>query len=258
MVAPLFGFARFGFNHYDRVEFMREAWTLDNYIHFFSDPIFLGILWRTIEMAFLATSMCLIIGFPIAFNLARTKSRFKSAAVFLIVLPLFISGTIRCVGWMIVLAQGSLIDNVFFYMTGTRTNLMHTNVAVLFGIASFNLPYLILTLQSAIEGVDEELQNAAEGLGATPQQAFWNVTWPLVFPGVVVAAVLSFVLAMNAYAAPILLGGPRYLMMAPLLYWEFGTQNNWPMASVVAFVIMGTTLLLTGVASSVLLKRRER
>jgi putative spermidine/putrescine transport system permease protein len=256
MVIPLIAFARYGFNSYDRIELMKQAWDIGNYVRFFSDPFFLGVLLRTIGMAFLATVLCLAIGFPIAFQLVRTQSRFKSIAVFLIVLPLFISGTIRCVGWMIVLARGSLLDTVIVTVSGARIDLMHTTLAVLFGIASFNLPYLILTLQSAIEGVDMELQQAAEGLGATPQRAFWRVIWPLAFPGVVVAAILSFVLAMNAYAAPVLLGGPRFQMMAPLLYWEFGTQNNWPMASVVAFVIMGTTLLLVGIASALLLRRR--
>jgi putative spermidine/putrescine transport system permease protein len=89
-------------------------------------------------------------------------------------------------------------------------------------------------------------------LGATPARAFWRVIWPLSLPGIGIAAILSFILGMNAYATPVLLGGPRFQMMAPLLFWEFNTNSNWPFSAALAFILMATTLLLTTLANSII------
>ena len=175
----------------------------------------------------------------------------------LTLLPLFIGSTVRTVGWMIVFARDGVVDQVARQAAGTRLDLMFTPAAVVIGIVSFNLPYLILTAQSVFEGIDTRLEEAAQGLGAAPSRAFWRVVWPLALPGIGVAGILCFILSMNAYATPVLLGGPRFHMMAPLLYWEFGTNNNWPFAAALAFVLMGTTLLLT-VSANVLIPRRYR
>jgi putative spermidine/putrescine transport system permease protein len=116
---------------------------------------------------------------------------------------------------------------------------------------------MVLTLQSVFEGIDSRLEEAAQGLGAAPGRAFWKIVWPLALPGVGIAAVLSFILGMNAYATPVLLGGPRFQMMAPLLFWEFNTNNNWPFSAALGFILMATTLLLTTLAN-VLIPRRYR
>src|SRR5206468_452053 len=108
--------------------------------------------------------------------------------------------------------------------------------------------FMILTLQAVIEGIDSHLEEAARGLGAPPGRAFWRVVWPLALPGVLIAGILSFILSMNAYATPVLLGGPRFHMMAPLIYAEFAANNNWPLAASLAFILMATTLVLTGIA----------
>ncbi len=153
--------------------------------------------------------------------------------------------------------RDGVLDQAARHAAGTRLDLMFTPAAVVIGIVSFNLPYLILTAQSVFEGIDTRLEEAAQGLGAAPSRAFWRVVWPLALPGIGVAGVLCFILGMNAYATPVLLGGPRFHMMAPLLYWEFGTNNNWPFAAALAFVLMGTTLLLT-LSANVLIPRRYR
>ena len=125
------------------------------------------------------------------------------------------------------------------------------------GIVSINLPFVVLTIQSTIETIDTRIEEAARSLGAAPGRLFWRIVWPLALPGTATAGVLCFILAMNAYATPYLLGGPRFQMMAPILYWEFSTNNNWPFASALALVLMGTTLVLTA-ASGMLVPRRYR
>ena len=211
----------------------------------------------TVGVAVATTALCLLFGLPLAWWIARMQSRWKGALMLAIVLPLFIGSTVRTVGWMIVFARDGVLDQLARHTTGGRLDLMFTPAAVVIGIVSFNLPYLILTTQSVFEGIDTRLEEAAQGMGAAPARAFWRVIWPLALPGVGVAGILCLILSMNPYATPVLLGGPRFHMMAPLLYWEFGTNNNWPFAAALAFILMGTTLLLT-FSANVLIPRRYR
>ena len=116
-------------------------------------------------------------------------------------------------------------------------------------IIAVNLPYMVLTLQSVLEGINRNLEEAAFSLGAAPLTMFRRVLWPMALPGIAAGSILTFILAMNAYATPVLLGGPEFRMMAPVVYSQF-QLNNWPSAAAVAFVLMGTTLVLTIVAST--------
>jgi putative spermidine/putrescine transport system permease protein len=150
-----------------------------------------------------------------------------------------------------------MINVVAGALLGTRFDLMFTTGAVIAGIVSVNLPYVVLTVQGVFEGIDPALEEAAEGLGAPPRRAFWRIVWPLALPGIGIATVLCFILAMNTYATAVLLGGPRFQMMAPLIYWEFSSNNNWPFSAALAFILMATTLLLTALAN-VAIPRRYR
>jgi putative spermidine/putrescine transport system permease protein len=250
LVAPLAILARFSLNHFDRRRLMVEALTPENYLRFVNDRFYAGVLGTTLAVALVTTALCVLFGFPIAYRLARMQSRWKSVLVLAVVLPLFIGSTVRAVGWMGVLARNGIVDAlVGLVRPDTHLVLLYTPVAVGIGILSINLPYFILTLQSVIEGIDPRIEEAAENLGATPARRFWRVLLPLARPGLVTGAVLVFILAMNAYATPVLLGGSRFQMMAPMLFDEFSTNNNWPFAAALAFVLMGTTLVLTGLSS---------
>jgi putative spermidine/putrescine transport system permease protein len=255
MAAPLVLLARYSVNQFSPTDLMIEAVTPENYLRFFTDPFYLAVMRTTIGVAVLTTLACLLLGLPLAWRLARMGSRWKRFCVLGVMLPLFIGSTVRTVGWMILLARGGLMDSAARRVLGVSVDLMFTPTAVIVGIISFNLPYVILTAQSVFEGVDSRLEEAAQGLGAAPGRAFWRVVWPLVLPGVATAAILCFILSMNAYATPVLLGGPRFQMMAPLLYWEFANNNNWPFAAALAFILMATTLLLTAVANLVIPRR---
>jgi putative spermidine/putrescine transport system permease protein len=257
LVAPLLLILRFSLNQYDATELMIETLTGANYLRFFSDPFYRGVLRTTLTVAVATTVLCLLLGLPLAYRLARMTSRWKSLCMVAIVLPLFIGSTVRMVGWLILFARGGLVDGVSRMLTGQGLELMYTTFAVVAGIVSINLPFVVLTIQSTIETIDIRIEEAAESLGAAPGRAFWRVVFPLALPGTATAGILCFILSMNAYATPYLLGGPRFQMMAPLLYWEFSTNNNWPFASALALILMSTTLLLTA-SSSILIPRRYR
>jgi putative spermidine/putrescine transport system permease protein len=172
------------------------------------------------------------------------------------VLPLFIGATTRTAGWMILFSHGGMIDIAVRALFGMSSlGLANTELAVIIGIVSINLPFTVLTLQAVFEGIDPRLEEAAASMGAAPAHSFRRVVMPLAMPGVLIAAVLCFILGMNAFATPLLLGGPRFQMMAPLLYWEFSSNNNWPFAGVLAFVLMASTLALTLAAGAVIPRR---
>ncbi|HEY6430672.1 MAG TPA: ABC transporter permease [Acetobacteraceae bacterium] len=255
LLGPLALLARFSLNRFDPTAIMIAALTPANYARFFTDPFYRDVLVTTVRVAAIVTVACLIFGVPMAWRLARTTSRFKSVWLMLIILPLFIGAVTRTSGWMILFARGGMLDIAGRLFHAGHIDVMFTENAVIAGIVSINLPFTILTLQSVFEGIDPRLQEAAASMGATPARAFRRVVLPLALPGVLIAAVLCFILCMNAFATPVLLGGPRFHMMAPLIYWEFTNNNNWPFAAALAFILMATTLGLAGLANLVIPSR---
>jgi putative spermidine/putrescine transport system permease protein len=133
--------------------------------------------------------------------------------------------------------------------------IMYTEFAVVVGIVAVNLPFVVLTLQASLEAIERPVEEAALGLGAGPLRAFRHVILPLAMPGVVAATILSFILAMNAYATPVLLGGPTFHMMGPTVYDQFAGLTNWPFGAALAFVLMAATLILTGTSNWVVHRR---
>ena len=254
LAAPLALLFRDSLNKFDQVELMIETVTSANYIRFFSEAFYWEVMRTTIFVATVVTALCLLLGLPLAWRLARMTSRWKSLCMLLVILPLFIGSTVRTLGWMILFAKLGLMDSIAS-LFGARVDLMYTTTAVVIGTLSVNLPFMVLTLQSVFEGIDIRLSEAAQGLGAAPGRAFRRIIFPLALPGISIAAILSFILGMNAYATPVLLGGPRFQMMAPLVFWEFNSNSNWPFSAALAFILMATTLLLTTVANKVIPRR---
>jgi putative spermidine/putrescine transport system permease protein len=216
------------------------------------------VFGTTVRVAFTCTLLCLILGFPLAYVLARTQSRFKTLLLLLVVLPLFVGNAVRAAGWMTLFGRKGFL-NVVLQAVGwvdQPVEIMFSEQAVIIGVIAVNLPYMVLTLQSVIEGIDRSIEEAAFSLGAAPWAMFRRVLWPLALPGILAGTILTFILAMNAYATPVLLGGPRFKMLAPLVYGQM-QLGNWPFGAAVSFILMTTTLVLT-VAASYWMQRRYR
>jgi putative spermidine/putrescine transport system permease protein len=249
---------RYSLNKFDPRLMMIDAVTFENYVKFFTDPYYLRVLLTTVRVAVLTTIVCLVMAFPLAYVLARTQSRWKSVLVILVVLPLFVGNAVRAAGWMTLFGTKGALNAALMGLgvVDQPLEIMFTETAVVIGIIAVNLPYMVLTLQSVIEGIERHVEEAAFSLGATPSVMFRRVLWPLALPGVGAGVILTFILAMNAYATPVLLGGPRFMMMGPLVYGQF-KLNNWPFGAAVSFVLMTATLLLT-IAAGLLVQRRYR
>jgi putative spermidine/putrescine transport system permease protein len=258
LLVPLAILLRYSFNRFDPRRMMVETFSLDNYVKFFSDPYYTGVLWTTLRVAALCTVVCLVMAMPLAYVLARTQSRFKNVLIMLVVLPLFVGNAVRAAGWMVLFGSKGFL-NVTLMQLGVihePLEIMYTEGAVVAGIIAVNLPYMVLTLQSVIEGINRNVEEAAFSLGASPMTMFRRVLLPLALPGILAGTILTFILGMNAYATPVLLGGPKFKMMGPLVFGQF-QLNNWPFGASVAFVLMTATLGLTATAN-ILIQRRFR
>ncbi|HEX8665446.1 MAG TPA: ABC transporter permease [Beijerinckiaceae bacterium] len=259
LLVPLAILLRYSLNQFVPGRFMVDALTLENYVKFFTDPYYTTVLWRTVRVALATTAICLVMGFPLAYVLARTRTRHKNLLIMLMVLPLFVGNAVRAAGWMVAFGNKGLL-NASLMGAGAipaPLEIMFTETAVIVGIAAVNLPFMVLTLQSVIEGIDRSVEEAAFNLGAGPLMMARRVLFPLAMPGILAGTILTFILAMNAYATPVLLGGPRFQMMGPLVYNQFVQQNNWPFGGAVAFVLMIATLILT-LAANLLVQQRYR
>ncbi len=258
LLAPLAILFRYSLNRFEPRRMMVEAFSAENYIRFFSDPFYTNIFWTTLRVAGLCTIVCLIMAMPLAYVLARTQTRFKNILIMLVVLPLFVGNAVRAAGWMTLFGSRGFL-NVSLQQIGVidePMQIMFTEQAVILGIIAVNLPYMVLTLQSVIEGVNRNVEEAAFSLGAGPLTMFRRVLLPLALPGILAGGILCFILAMNAYATPVLLGGPKFKMMGPLVFGQF-QLNNWPFGAAIAFILMSATLVLTATAN-IMVQRRYR
>jgi len=259
LLAPLVILFRYSLNEFVTTKkLMVEAVTVANYVKFFTDPYYTAILGVTVRVAVTVTAVCLVVGFPLAYVVARTQSRFKHLLIISIVLPLFVGNAVRAAGWMTVFGSRGFLNTTLQWLglIDKPLEIMFTETAVIVGIIAVNLPFMVLTLQSVIEGIDRAVEEAAFSLGAPPATMFRRVLWPLALPGILAGTILTFILAMNAYATPFLLGGPLFKMMAPLVYNQFTQQANWPFGGAIAFILMTVTLSLTLAANLIFQRRR--
>ncbi|VVE27970.1 ABC transporter permease [Pandoraea terrigena] len=255
---PLLLLLRYSLNRFVPGEFMVQALTLENYRKFMTDPFYREILVRTVYVGVVSTFAAAVLGFLPAYHIARTQSRrAKSLLIIFVILPLLMGNAVRVAGWLVILGDQGLVNAALrtLGMTTDPVKLLYTQNAVLIGTISVLLPYMIITLHSVIEGISPALEEAALGLGAGHCRMFWRVLLPMAMPGLVVGGVLCFILAMNAYATPLLIGGSTFHMMAPEVYTQISQANNWPFGAAMAFVLMFTTLVLTLVSSWCLSRR---
>ncbi|TSH98185.1 ABC transporter permease [Verticiella sediminum] len=238
---------------------MVEALTGANYVQAFLDPYYRGILGKTIFMAALVTALCIVLGLPLAQFLARTTSRYKSLLLLCVIVPLFVGNAVRAAGWMVAFGQQGLVNQVglFSGILDAPVDIMYTPAAVLIGLLSVNLPFVVLTIQSVLEGIDRSAEEASLSLGATSFETWRLVTLPLAMPGVLAAALMSFILAMNAYATPMLLGGPGFRMMAPVVADEILVKNNWPFGATLSLLLIAITTVLTLAINRFLARTRK-
>lgn len=258
LMLPLFLIARYSLDLYDPVKLMLGVFSLENYRKIFADSFYQNVLGLTALTALSSTLITVVLAFPVAYCISRTTSeRRRSWLIILTVLPLLLGNAVRSAAWMVVMGTKGIVNSALLGLglIAQPLSIMYTPTAVVVALVSVLLPFAIITLQSVMDAIPVSLEEAAQSLGYSPLRTVVAVVLPLSMPGTVAAAAICFALAMNAYATPVLIGGPKMQMMGPLVYEQIAKSSNWPLGSTLACVLMFTTIVLTIVSTRFLHKR---
>ena len=220
-----------------------------NYLFLAEDPLYLNTYLASLKYAAATTVLCLAIGYPFAYFMARAKASVQPVLLMLVMLPFWTSFLLRVYAWRGLLTEGGWVaeaivglglDRVLFALglISTPGTLMHTPFSLVLGMTYTYLPFMILPLYGNLAKMDLRLLEAAADLGATPWTAFWQVTVPLSKAGIIAGSMLVFIPCVGEFVIPELLGGPETLMIGRVLWDEFFSNNDWPMASSVAVVMV--------------------
>lgn len=222
---------------------------LGNYVFITQDALYLKTYIASLQYAFAATVLCLFIGYPFAYFMARAKPSAQPALLMLVMLPFWTSFLLRVYAWRGLLAENGWVADIIvgsgadhlLYAAGLISSpgkLMHTPFSLVLGMTYTYLPFMVLPLYSNLAKMDLRLREAAADLGATPWTAFWKVTVPLSKAGIIAGSMLVFIPCIGEFVIPELLGGPETLMIGRVLWDEFFSNNDWPMASTVAVIMV--------------------
>ncbi|MGE0502830.1 MAG: ABC transporter permease subunit [Rhizobiaceae bacterium] len=222
---------------------LREAFSelsLDNYLWLVDDSLYFNAYASSVIIAGISTIIALLVGFPLAYGMARAPASLRPTLLMLVILPFWTSFLIRVYAWIGILKPEGLL-NQFLLAMGVIDQpllIMNTHTAIFIGIVYSYLPFMVLPLYSSLEKMDFSLIEAAQDLGCTPIAAFWKITFPLALPGVLAGSLLVFIPAVGEFVIPDLLGGSQTLMIGKTLWNEFFANRDWPVSSAVAIILL--------------------
>jgi putrescine transport system permease protein len=240
---------------WDAVTSFFKALDFENFEFLTSDDLYWKAYLSSFKIALISTVLALLIGYPIAYSMARAAPEWRPTLLMLVILPFWTSFLIRVYAWMGILSNEGLL-NQFLLWTGLVSEpltILNTNTAVYIGIVYTYLPFMILPIYSALEKMDDSLLEAAEDLGCSRTSAFWLITVPLSKTGIIAGCFLVFIPTLGEFVIPSLLGGSQTLMIGKVLWEEFFNNRDWPVASAVAII-----LLLILIIPIILFQRNEQ
>jgi spermidine/putrescine transport system permease protein len=220
------------------------SFTLEHYAKFFTDPDFLLILWRSILIAVKTTVLCLLLGYPIAYYIARSTEKVQNVLILCITLPMWINMLVRTYAWIGLLSNGGIFQKILGFFGLGKVELLYTEGAVLLGMVYNFLPFMILQIQTSLSKMDYSLIEASADLGASPAQTFRRITLPLSMPGVINGITLVFLPAVSSFFIPKLLGGGQYFLIGNMIENQFITVGEWNFGSAVSMIMAIIMMLL--------------
>lgn len=217
-----------------------KEFSFDNYVFLTEDALYWESYLSSLKIALISTFLILIIGYPIAYGMARARKEWRTTLLMLVILPFWTSFLIRVYAWIGILKPEGLLNQLLLSVgiISEPLNILPSTLAVYIGIVYSYLPFMILPLYATLEKLDETLLEAAADLGCPPIQAFWKITFPLSLPGVIAGCFLVFIPAVGEFVIPDLLGGSDTLMIGKTLWAEFFSNRDWPVSSAVAVVLL--------------------
>lgn len=250
LIVPSVAMLAYSFLTRYRFNRVGEPWTLDHYLTFLGytqlgyDPLYLVIFGRTLMLALGVTLLSVLIGYPLAFFIARS-GKWKNVLLTLVIIPFWTNFLIRNYAWLLILANDGPVNWLMQTagITAGPVALFPSLGAVFVGMVYAHVPFLILPVYSSVEKIDWRLVEAAQDLGAGPVKAFWHVVVPQTLPGLIAGVLLVFVPALGNFITPALLGGSRQALIGNVIQQQFGPALNWPFGSAVSFVVLFFVLI---------------
>ncbi|WP_080145825.1 ABC transporter permease [Marinilactibacillus piezotolerans] len=234
--------------------------TFNAYLEFFQDMYNVGILYRTIKISLIVTLISILFGVPTAYFIANSPKKWRGLLMSLTLFPLLTNSVVRSFAWINILGRTGIINNLMLAsgLISEPITLLYTEFAIIIGSFYLFLPVMIISLVGTFENIDTEIMEAAETLGANRLTAFIKVILPLSIPGVIIGSILVFTGTLTAYTTPQLLGGNRNMMMSTFLYQNAMALGDWQSASVIALIMIVTTLLVMKVFNMIAAKLDKR
>ncbi|WP_083536387.1 ABC transporter permease subunit [Steroidobacter denitrificans] len=228
---------------------------IGNFLFLLEDDLYWKAYLNSIKVAAVSTLLCLLLGYPMAYAIARARATWRIILLMMVVLPFWTSFLLRVYAWIGILKNNGLINNFLMWMgvIDQPIVMLQTDFAIYVGIVYSYLPFMVLPLYAVLEKMDLTLLEAAADLGSRPFRSFLTITLPLSMPGVVAGSMLVFIPAVGEFVIPALLGGPDTLMIGKVLWTEFFSNRDWPVASAVAIALLA--LLVVPIA---FLQRSQR
>ena len=211
--------------------------TFSNFAKFFSDPIFLDVLKRSLIIAVATTIICIILGYPAAYIIANSEGRKKYMLIMLVTIPTWINMLVRTYAWMGMLQDDGLRNTILGFLGIGPIKMIHTGFAVILGMVYNFIPFMILQIYTSLTKMDKSLLEAASDLGANKVQAFLRVTLPLSLPGVISGITLVFLPAVSSFFIPKLLGGGQYVLIGNVIENQFLTSGDWNFGSAISLIM---------------------
>lgn len=234
-----------------------EGLTLANYIRILTDSLYLGMLADTFWLAALTTIFCLVLGFPVAFHLGRTQTRWRGLLYALVLSPLLTGVVIRCFGWIVLLSNTGLVNEFLSIFGLGPYKLMYNQVGVVVAQVHVFLPFMILPIMNSVQSIDPRYEEAARTMGAAKGKVFRHVLLPLTMPGIQSGVLLVFVLSASAYVIPVLLGGGQVQTMTTVMVQQLMGSLLWPFGAALALVL-AVAMTISIIVFIMVMKRNMR
>ncbi|MBQ6229697.1 MAG: ABC transporter permease [Eubacterium sp.] len=201
------------------------------------EPIYLEVLKKSLVLGLLSVIICLVVGYALAYIISKKSEKMQNLLILLVTIPMWINTLLRTYAWISILSDNGVVNSFLRWMGAKPVNLMYTDFAVLLGLVSDLLPFMVIPIHTSIRKIDRSLIEASFDLGANRFQTFWKVTWRMSIPGVINGIMMTFLLSISTFVIPKLLGGGQYMLIGNLIENQFISVGNWNFGSAISIIL---------------------
>ncbi|MBP3421263.1 MAG: ABC transporter permease [Lachnospiraceae bacterium] len=216
--------------------------TFDNFKKI-AEPIYLAVFTKSLKLGLISVGICLLVGYTLAYIISCFDEKIQSTLVLLVTIPMWINTLLRTYAWISLLSDNGVINTVLNALGLEAVTMMYTDFAVIIGLVSDLLPFMVIPIHTSLTKIDRSLIEAAHDLGADPFQTFWRVTFKMSIPGVINGIIMTFLLSISTFVIPKLLGGGQYMLIGNLIENQFISVGNWNFGSAISLLLAAVILL---------------